>query len=955
MRTRLSDLAAGVAQDSCLAALAVVPAFFNVYSEVTFEPDKALLLRTLAGVALAAIIVRCVESGFATWRVEGGPLWRAPLVLPVLALTAAHLLAATFSIAPDLSLWGSYLRRQGICTWLAYLAVFLTLRLVVRGGAQVERLATVILLASIAPAAYGVLQSVGLDPIDWGKAEATRRVTSTAGNPIFLGAFLIIVVPLALARLLEAATRASARSVSSPATGRWKALPYALLLVLQLLAIFYTQSRGPVLGLVFGVAAFAAAAAVVARARWPVYTFAVGALLAIAVVAVWSRGEDRVLGRLARLNPEAGSERVRVLIWDNLVGLLLDRPARAAIGYGPDTLLLAFNPVYPAELAGLEGGELSPDRAHNEILDAAASTGVIGCVAELALFLAVFTHALRGLGAIATARAHAVFLAIVVGAGLVAAAGSIVLTGGRTLVGLCLGLGMAVGVLGYTARAALRRSGIEADAAGARRFLLAGVFAGMVAHFVEIQVGIATVTTRLYFFAAAALVTLLCEPAARTAGAGEVESDTAGGTLGIITGLIAIVMTFGLYTPNTGAPTAATTVAALLASIWLLSAAVVAAGAPREATLRQSMYAAGAHAAWSLGIWGSFAAGYVPWVRSLAAAAAGGATYVAPRLASTVIVTYLALFIGLALMSHRRARRRGEAAGAVAGRRSSAPPVASRYGSLATVVMLAAAALNAVASLQAERADCFAKLGKTYEHANRWMNAVAAHEWAVDLVPGREEYAVNLGRALIERARRSVANSAQRDADAARAVHLTEALVQAHPFNPDHPANLARIYRKWGRLGNADERAQRFAHAEAAYQTALALKPQNPLLLNEMAVLELERGHLDASVALYARSLQLHDRLPRTYALRAQVLRLLGRTEEATADYRQARQLCGRGEDCQWSLGEVYVRTDQLDAALVEAESARVSVGGREGRVLERFIALLNRIRSSRPPTASGH
>src|SRR5207253_2269274 len=128
----------------------------------------------------------------------------------------------------------------------------------VRRREQVERLVTAALVASVPVALYGLIQHLGLDPIDWQlSAAAHERVGSTIGNPIFVGGFMIMVVPLTLARLIEQVPRDCFVAALLAMTSRSShceersdeaiprvvlATPYLVLLALQVLTIIYTQS-----------------------------------------------------------------------------------------------------------------------------------------------------------------------------------------------------------------------------------------------------------------------------------------------------------------------------------------------------------------------------------------------------------------------------------------------------------------------------------------------------------------------------------------------------------------------------------------------------------------------------------------------------------------------------------------------------------------------------------------
>src|SRR5215470_14443095 len=167
---RRSTWSASVAlliESSCLAALIVVPVFFDPHSARTFDPDKILLLRSIAVVILVGLPVWIIEEGRRAYMIAGHPVWRIPVVLPMLLLTAAWGLSTMLSIAPGVSFWGSYFRCQGLYTWFAYATIFAAMVLVVRRREQIDRFIPVILLASVPPAIYGLIQHFGSDPIAW--------------------------------------------------------------------------------------------------------------------------------------------------------------------------------------------------------------------------------------------------------------------------------------------------------------------------------------------------------------------------------------------------------------------------------------------------------------------------------------------------------------------------------------------------------------------------------------------------------------------------------------------------------------------------------------------------------------------------------------------------------------------------------------------------------------------
>ncbi|UCC50453.1 MAG: O-antigen ligase family protein, partial [Anaerolineaceae bacterium] len=176
--------------------------------------------------------------------------------MPVFLLVVIYLVSTAFSVTRLLSWAGSYQRLQGTYTILAYITIFALLVTSIRSREQVTRLVSTIIITSIPISLYGMLQRLGLDPIAWtGAGNVQARITSTLGNSIFLAAYLIMVVPLTLARTISAST--DILDDGQTAVGNViRALLYCLILIIQVIAIFWSGSRGPFLGLVTSIYAF---------------------------------------------------------------------------------------------------------------------------------------------------------------------------------------------------------------------------------------------------------------------------------------------------------------------------------------------------------------------------------------------------------------------------------------------------------------------------------------------------------------------------------------------------------------------------------------------------------------------------------------------------------------------------------------------------------------------------
>jgi hypothetical protein len=257
MPTKLHAAATGVLEAAALFAVALVPVVANYYGFRIYEPDKQAVLVALMILALLAGLVRLGE-GFRAGGSAGDAseerggfggflrrLAREPLLAGALLLglvTTLSILAQGAQV-PGLAiagppLWdallGSNDRALGLANLLACLLLFGAVLVAARSGEGRSRLVAALLLGSIPASLVAILQGLGIYLVQGGVVESTERAFGTLANPIFLGAYLVMVLPLTLARI-----------AGSGGGRRWGMV---LLFLAQLVALVLTVSRGPWLG-----------------------------------------------------------------------------------------------------------------------------------------------------------------------------------------------------------------------------------------------------------------------------------------------------------------------------------------------------------------------------------------------------------------------------------------------------------------------------------------------------------------------------------------------------------------------------------------------------------------------------------------------------------------------------------------------------------------------------------
>lgn len=259
MDSRLTRWCDAFLEACWLVAILVTPLFFNIHSERVFEPDKIALLRSIALVMVAIWIVRLIDQQ--AWRNIGrfrfsnpDAIWHKPFVLPVAGLILVYLLSTIFSINPWVSWSGSYQRLQGTYTTLSYIAFFGIMATTIRRPEQVRRVINTVIAASIPVALYGMVQHFGHDPLPWG-GNVQDRVAGSMGNAIFIAGYLIMVIPLTLSRIIDAFNNILGEE-KLDAADIIRASVYIFILAIQLLTLYWSGSRGPLIGLAVGLFSF---------------------------------------------------------------------------------------------------------------------------------------------------------------------------------------------------------------------------------------------------------------------------------------------------------------------------------------------------------------------------------------------------------------------------------------------------------------------------------------------------------------------------------------------------------------------------------------------------------------------------------------------------------------------------------------------------------------------------
>ena len=339
-----------------------------------FITSKAFAFRIFIELALPFYVYLLVI------KKEYRPQWRNPLIIFMLAFLAISFITSFTGVNVTRSLWGNF-ERMGGAYYLAHL-VLLTLYVVLLaqiGGKYIKY----ILYVAFAVAAFITLNGVSgwlHGPIVVADPSLPSRVSSTLGNPIFLGSFLILPMFLAAFFALQAESK----------TGK---VIFWLLVVLQLVGIVLSVTRGASVGLAAGLI-FAAAAYVFFNQNKKVrlYGSAIVVAAIILITGTFVFHNKLPQTQFTRLFDLQGSDtEARFLQWKSA---LQGFAASPIVGVGPENFYYVSNKYYDPQMIKYDASWF--DKPHNYALEVLVTTGAFGFLAYMGMVVLVFWALYRG-------------------------------------------------------------------------------------------------------------------------------------------------------------------------------------------------------------------------------------------------------------------------------------------------------------------------------------------------------------------------------------------------------------------------------------------------------------------------------------------------------------------------------------------------------------------------------
>jgi len=372
----------------------IVPLILTPWNYELFEFNKMLTVYILTAIIVGAWLAKMVVQKRIIFR---HTFWDIPLGLFFISQLTSFL----FSIDKHTSFWGYYSRfNGGLLSIICYLLLYWAFVSNMDKHSGLATLHSSLITATLV-AGYGIAEHFGIDAKYWVQ-DVKNRVFSTLGQPNWLAAWLVGLAPLTWGFAL---LNYESRIMNYGKSKFPKPIIHYSLFIILFTCLLFTRSRSGLLG--FGVAflVFWSLALVLNRQKWKkilqpflIFTFSI-------LIFTFAFGRDWVPGvknfQFSIFNFQTGKKNseslvepttqpllisesgdIRKVVWKGAVEIWRHYPI---FGTGPETFAYSYYWYRPREHNDLSEWDFLYNKAHNEYLNYAATTGSFGLLAYILL------------------------------------------------------------------------------------------------------------------------------------------------------------------------------------------------------------------------------------------------------------------------------------------------------------------------------------------------------------------------------------------------------------------------------------------------------------------------------------------------------------------------------------------------------------------------------------------
>lgn len=353
-----------------------VPLVLWPFTSEVFEFNKMVLVYILTALITGVWAVKCIIEKKFIFR-------RTLLDIPLLVFLGTQLISTFLSIDFYTSVFGYYSRFNGglistICYLLLYWAFVNNF-----DKNDTLKLVKIWLTSAALVSIYGILQHFGIDKNIWVQ-DVASRVFSSLGQPNWLAAWVVAFIPLTWALI----------DINGKKKNFWM---YLVLSALFFIVLLHTKSRSGLLG-------FAVASGIywgfvliknfkqklkpflIFNSIYFVFALIIGTQWTPSLNSIISKSANKQMATVPQGTAlETGgteSGAIRKIVWKGATQVWLHYPI---FGTGVETFAYSYYQFRPTEHNLTSEWNFIYNKAHNEFLNFAANTGIVGFLTYLVI------------------------------------------------------------------------------------------------------------------------------------------------------------------------------------------------------------------------------------------------------------------------------------------------------------------------------------------------------------------------------------------------------------------------------------------------------------------------------------------------------------------------------------------------------------------------------------------
>jgi putative inorganic carbon (hco3(-)) transporter len=363
------------------------PLIFFPHTSEIFELNKITFLYVITIAVSSLWASECIIQRKILFR-------RTILDIPLVLFLSSQLLSTIFSIDIHTSIWGYYSRFNGglislTCFSLLYWAfvTFMTKN-------DTKKIILSSLISATIVSIFGIFEHHGRAitcllirnqfNVDCWQQDVSSRVFATFGQPNWLAAYLVSLLPISWAYIIN--SKLQFRKLSA----------HLLISSILFLCLLFTKSRSGFLAYIITFGFFWFLASIKTLNKKVLKPFLMVTSISIILVAIYGTSWNQslffkpssVFINTQESSLESGgteSGYIRSIVWQGALQIWLRHPI---LGTGPETFAYSYPKFRPISHNLTSEWNFVYNKAHNEYLNYAANTGTLGILSYLVLIFA---------------------------------------------------------------------------------------------------------------------------------------------------------------------------------------------------------------------------------------------------------------------------------------------------------------------------------------------------------------------------------------------------------------------------------------------------------------------------------------------------------------------------------------------------------------------------------------